>query len=556
MTNFNMMDSPTGTDPKRLLLAVVATSAVLMLYSYFFPPTQPVPVAEQVEKKPVIATKPSEVAIGEDNNRFASAHEHATGILPEKISTFSVTDQAGTATSARTSYAVDISSVGGSIERYVLSDFRQESVIFDNHKLNSSLFSLSSREADRSFDASSSYEILSQDKNSIRLRHVTKQGLAIERHYQFLQNASMTEAITFKNLSDVPVRVSATLSAVKRDAEKKESSFLNPGVSAQSLAVKTGSGYERIAYADLLDKPKNFSSLTYFAFDDQFFLAAMVPKYVDAIEDVKLVVTEQDKLAPTAHIDVNLKSFVLLRDEEKILRHEFFIGPKQIDLLAAKTPPLDENIDFGWFGVLARPMLWLLVQINGLINNYGIAIILLTLVIKLLTYPLTQKSFSSQAAMKKLQPKIEELKQKYGHDRTMFGQKQLELFREHGINPLAGCLPLLIQLPIWFAFFQMLRNSVELFDQPFYWWITDLTRPDQYYVLPILMGVSMLIQQAFTPPPAEQPHMKYVMWTMPIFLTFIMLNMPSGLSLYLLTNNLLTIGQQIIIKRQSERINA
>ena len=148
--------------------------------------------------------------------------------------------------------------------------------------------------------------------------------------------------------------------------------------------------------------------------------------------------------------------------------------------------------------------------------------------------------------MKELQPKIKELQTKYGHDRTLLGQKQMELYRAEGINPVAGCLPMLIQLPIWFAFFQMLRSSVELYDQPFYWWITDLTRPDQYYVLPVLMGVSMLIRQFFTPTPADQPQMKYVMWAMPVFLTFIMLNMPCGLSLYILTNNLLTILQQII----------
>jgi YidC/Oxa1 family membrane protein insertase len=192
------------------------------------------------------------------------------------------------------------------------------------------------------------------------------------------------------------------------------------------------------------------------------------------------------------------------------------------------------------------------VQIYIFVGNYGLAIILITCVIKLLTYPLTKKSFSSQAEMKKLQPKLAELTKKYGHDRTLLGQKQMELYKSHGINPLAGCLPLLIQLPIWFAFFQMLRNSVELYDQPFYFWIKDLTKPDEYVVLPILMGISMLIQQAFNPPPTDQPHMKYVMWFMPIFLTIIMLNMPSGLSLYILTNNLLTIGQQVIMKKRSK----
>jgi len=256
-----------------------------------------------------------------------------------------------------------------------------------------------------------------------------------------------------------------------------------------------------------------------------------------------------------ATIELILKPFVLVPSEEKSFTHQLFIGPKQVDLLASIKPPLDENIDFGWFGILSRPMLWLLVQIYNVVHNYGLAIIIITFIIKLLTYPLTQKSFSSQQAMKELQPKIKGLQQKYGHDRTLLGQKQMELYKTEGINPLAGCLPILIQLPIWFAFFQMLRSSVELFDQPFYGWITDLTLPDRYYVLPVLMGASMMIQQLFTPTPADQPQMKYVMLAMPIFLTFIMLNMPSGLSLYILTNNLLTILQQIIIKRQAVKVS-
>jgi YidC/Oxa1 family membrane protein insertase len=227
-----------------------------------------------------------------------------------------------------------------------------------------------------------------------------------------------------------------------------------------------------------------------------------------------------------------------------------YLGPKQLALLHNAGHGLDENIDFGWFGVLSRPMLWLLSMLFSFVGNFGIAIILLTLFIKLLTFPLTQKSFVSMQNMKKIAPDVKELQKKYSHDKAMLGQKQMELYKEKGINPMAGCLPMLIQMPVWIALYQMLWNSVELYQQPFALWITDLTRPDPYYVLPIVMGVSMLIQQAFQPTPEDQPQMKYVMWAMPIFLTFIMLKMPSGLSLYILTNNILTIFQQMYIKRR------
>ena len=138
---------------------------------------------------------------------------------------------------------------------------------------------------------------------------------------------------------------------------------------------------------------------------------------------------------------------LLTGEKEDPFNIEFFIGPKQVDLLASLSLPLDENVDFGWFGVLSRPMLWLLVKIYGFVNNYGLAIIIITFIIKLLTYPLTQKSFTSQQEMKKLQPKIKRnCKLKFGHDRTLLGQKQMELYKTHGVNPVAGCLPLLIRL--------------------------------------------------------------------------------------------------------------
>lgn len=555
MTSFDMMNSPQGPDPKRLLLAVVATSAVLLVYSYFFAPVQPLPVAqvEQAEAVQKIALPPVEKA----PELPTMAHAQATPTtIPITSISFEVDEKPHQTNPERASYRAEITNRGGVIERFALTDFSHETVIFDDKALGSSLLRISSESPELSFDEKSPYEIVAQDKNKILLRHVSNFGLAIEREYQFLEKATIKEKITFKNLATAPLRVSPKFSAIKRDVEVKEPSFMNPGVQGQNIAVKTEGKYERFTYADIKDQSKEISSAKYLAFDDQFFLAAILPDYQEAIGQVNIVVKEEEKHGKVANIAITLKPFVLLAGEEKSLSHQFFIGPKQIDLLSSLTYPLDENVDFGWFGVLSRPMLWLLVQIYGFVKNYGLAIILITIVIKLLTYPLTQKSFTSQQQMKKLQPKIKELQQKFGHDRTALGQKQMELYREHGVNPVAGCLPILIQLPIWIAFFQMLRNSVELFDQPFYWWIRDLTLPDQYFVMPILMGVTMLIQQAFTPPPAEQPQMKYVMWTMPIFLTFIMLNMPSGLSLYMLTNNLLTILQQIIIKGQSGKANA
>jgi YidC/Oxa1 family membrane protein insertase len=195
-------------------------------------------------------------------------------------------------------------------------------------------------------------------------------------------------------------------------------------------------------------------------------------------------------------------------------------------------------------------MLWVLMQNYGFIGNFGLAIILLTLIVKLITFPLTQKSYVSMQQMKTVAPELKALQKKYAHDRQLQGQKQMELYREKGINPMAGCLPMFIQMPIWIALYRTLWGSVELYQQPFVGWLIDLTLPDPLYILPVAMGVTMAIQTAFQPAPEDQPQMKYIMWGMPVFLTFIMLNLPAGLSLYMLTNNLLTILQQAYIKKK------
>jgi YidC/Oxa1 family membrane protein insertase len=549
MTQFNMIEAPQGPDPKRLLLAVVVTSAVLMIYSYFFAPetkqiTKETPTAPAVaaREEPPVITAPSQA---EPGHPLATASD-----APVVHKSFSVLEPANDRTLERTSYKAQISSEGGLISEFVLTGFSQEKFLWDQKNTGSALLNLYSSNKLVSLNQHAVYEVVSSDNFDLLLRHITPEGLSIERSYEFLDRARIHEHIVFKNLSDAPIKAELILSAVKMGEKNAEPGLMNPGVQGETIAVKHGGKYERFNYSDLTDTTKSFTDIQYFAFDDQYFLSAVIAEQQN-FDKVQASVKNLDDKRQEAKIELFLKTLILVPNEVSTFSHKFFLGPKQVDLLASLNPPLDENVDFGWFGVLSRPMLWLLVQIYNFVHNYGLAIILITFIIKLLTYPLTQKSFSSQQAMKELQPKIKELQAKYSHDRALLGQKQMELYRAEGINPLAGCLPMLIQLPIWFAFFQMLRSSVELYDQPFYWWITDLTKPDQYYILPVLMGLSMLVQQFFTPTPPDQPQMKYVMWFMPIFLTFIMLNMPCGLSLYILTNNLLTILQQIIIKKQA-----
>jgi len=193
-------------------------------------------------------------------------------------------------------------------------------------------------------------------------------------------------------------------------------------------------------------------------------------------------------------------------------------------------------------------MLWLLKFFYNLIHNYGVAIILLTIVIKLILYPLTHKSFKSMKEMQKIQPKITALREKYKDNKEMLNKEIMTLYRTQKVNPLGGCLPMLLQIPVFFALYKVLLDSIELRHAPFIFWIQDLSAKDPYYITPILMGASMFIQQKMTPQVGDPTQAK-LMLMLPIVFTFMFLNFPSGLVIYWLVNNLLSIAQQFYINK-------
>lgn len=229
---------------------------------------------------------------------------------------------------------------------------------------------------------------------------------------------------------------------------------------------------------------------------------------------------------------------------------DLFMGPKDVDLLTAADHGLVESIDFGFFAIIARPLLALMKIFESVVGNWGVAIILLTLLVKIATFPLTHKQMKSMEEMKRLAPKLEELKKKYSGDQQRVNLETMKLYKDHNVQPLAGCLPMLVQMPVWFALYTMLSSSFELYNEPFVaGWIADLTSKDPYYVLPILMTVTMVATQILTPQPQQNQQMKMMMYGMPIFFGFIMLTLPAGLVLYIFTNNILSIGQSLWFRK-------
>ncbi len=290
------------------------------------------------------------------------------------------------------------------------------------------------------------------------------------------------------------------------------------------------------------------------ALQDKYFLAAFIPQ-----EPARRVwVMRQGEDQNIQKVTVGLPGIPSL--EKTTMQLLLYAGPKEYDALKALRVHLEETIDFGWFiygswvlvRVVAQPLFAVLRFLQHYTHNYGAAIILLTLLVRVLFIPLTHKSYQSMKALQAIQPKVAALQKKYKDNKEQLNREMLELYRQHKVNPFGGCLPSLLQVPVFVALFNILYTTIELRQAPFMLWIRDLSDKDPYYILPILMGITMVIQQKLQPSQMDSRQAR-LMLLMPAFLTVLFLNFPSGLVLYWMTNNLLSIGQQAITMKYFER---
>jgi YidC/Oxa1 family membrane protein insertase len=306
--------------------------------------------------------------------------------------------------------------------------------------------------------------------------------------------------------------------------------------------------FQKISFDEMAEKPlKREVRGGWVAMLQHYFVAAWMPAadarsefYTDGYTDGRRVIgykgLEPLRVAPGA---------------EGVLRARLYAGPKEQKRLETLAEGMVLTVDYGMLTFLSAPLFWLLDHIHRWVGNWGWAIVILTLLIKLAFYPLSAASYRSMAQMKKVQPKLEELKQRYANDREKLNQALMELYRTEKINPLGGCLPILIQIPVFIALYWVLLESVEMRQAPWILWIKDLSTPDPYYVLPIVMGATMYLQQFISPQPAD-PIQRRMFLAMPAVFTVFFLFFPSGLVLYWTVNNLLSIAQQWHITRVME----
>lgn len=382
-----------------------------------------------------------------------------------------------------------------------------------------------------------------QDSMEVRLNWKDESGVSIDKVYTFYRD---------KHLIDVRFEINNASSSewkghmYRQLARSKPTDDNNMFMYTYTGGViySTEEKYEKIEFDDMAQEnlSRNITG-GWAAMIQHYFLGAWIPNKDEANNYYSKSPGDGRYILGMIGAPLSVAA-----GQSENLNVQLYIGPKVQGDLEQIAEGLELTVDYGVLTILAKPLFWLLNVIHGFVGNWGWAIIFLTVLIKAVFYKLSETSYKSMAQMRKLQPKLKQLKENYGDDKQKLNEAMMRMYREEKINPLGGCLPILVQIPVFIALYWMLLESVEIRQQPFMLWITDLTAKDPYFILPVLMGATMLIQHKLNPTPLD-PIQARVMMILPIAFTFFFLWFPSGLVLYWVVNNILSIAQQYYITR-------
>ncbi|MBE0377106.1 membrane protein insertase YidC [Pseudoalteromonas prydzensis] len=388
---------------------------------------------------------------------------------------------------------------------------------------------------------------LTGDELRVPLTFTDSKGVTFTKTYVFKKGEyDVALEYTVNNTTAEPIQVQL-YTQVKRTVQEKGSL-----VDQTYLGAAYGSSdekYEKYSFSDMADKNLSINTQGgYIAFIQHYFVSAWVPSQEQQNTLYSLIAKGNAAIIGAKGEPVNVQA-----NQQATLGATYYMGPKESDKLAALHPNLDLTVDYGWLWFISQPLFVLLKWLHGILGNWGVAIIAITIIIKSLMYPLTKAQYTSMAKMRALQPKMAALKEKYGDDRQKFGQATMEMYRKEKVNPMGGCLPILLQMPIFLALFYVFLESTELRHAEFVLWLTDLSAMDPYYVLPVLFGVSMFVTQKLQPMTVQDPMQQKMMTFMPVIFSVFFLWFPSGLVLYWLVSNLISIAQMLIIYRGMEK---
>lgn len=389
-----------------------------------------------------------------------------------------------------------------------------------------------------------------QEQLQVDLTYQQSPAVTITKRFSFNAGSHLIDVrYLINNNSDTPWQ--ATLyGQIKRDGyNPNRSSGLGMQPFLGAATSTNDKNYLKLSFSDVADEPLTHKKEGgWVAMVQHYFLSAWIPPQ-DSINEFRMF---KSKNAEMYYFQFTGQAIRVAPGTKGEVAAGFYAGPKDIKALEEISPYLDLTVDYSFLWWIAKPLFYALDGIHGFVNNWGVAIILLTVLIKILFFYPSAASYKSMAKMRKIQPKMLELKERYGEDRQKFSAEMMKLYRTEKVNPFGGCLPILIQMPVFLALYWVLMESVDLRQAPFFLWIEDLSVKDPFYILPLIMGVTMWIQQKLNPTPPDPTQAK-IMQMMPIMFTLLFLFFPAGLVLYWVVNNTLSITQQYIITKRIEK---
>ncbi len=469
-------------------------------------------------------------------------------------------------------YIAEVSEQGGNLTGFILKEYREtveadspfKQLISEENTFGTVRLSLSDvkdaaiETGKYQSDAASDHVKILDASQTLSFHHQMPNGMRIIKSYTFAADTYLVDlSVTIENQGTMPLSQRPGIALVKHEANDQSGyGFTGPSgyINDQLKQVKK----KKIADQNVFP-----GTINWIGIQDRYFFTGIMPKNIEnhtmrlAIEDNNFI--RNQLISPAITLNPGSRQTTV---------YSLFFGPKSLKILKQYGNNLNKAVDFGFFDILAKPCLWVMNFIHdNLIANYGVAIILLTLLTKIILWPLGQKSYKSMAEMKKLQPLMAEIREKYKHDKKKMNEEVMGLYRAYKVNPMGGCLPMVVQIPVFFALYRMLYEAIELRHAPFFGWINDLSAPDRLFdfgfaiplmqppygipVLTLVMGGTMFLQQKLQPAMGDPTQAKLMM-LMPIFFTFIFINFSSGLVLYWLINNVFSIGQQYITQGRSK----
>lgn len=543
-------------DTRRLVLVIVFGFSVVMLWNAWQKKNVPIPAATAPAVKSV-----GDASVPAPATPTAGAPAAAAGAVPATAPVAAATVQTPRATVNTDLYEAVVSAQGGDLvhlelkKAHAIDDMTKNFVLIDEANMyaaQSGLIGAGLPNHKTVWQLPASSLELKPEENEVRLRLTAAgdNGVQVTKTYLFHRDSYLIDVeYEIANGGAAPVTASAYFQLVRDGKDpiggssRMVSTFTGPAFYTEEQK------YQKIAFSDIAkgkDKHIEKANDGWVGMVQHYFVSAWLPKgteprefYTRKLGDDFFAAGVILPLAPIA-----------AKATEK-LDVPLYVGPQEQDQLKKIAPGLDLVVDYGWLTVIAAPLFWVLEGMHKFTGNWGWSIIGLTMLLKLLFFPLSAASYKSMAKMRLLTPKLTKLKETYGDDRQRLNTEMMEMYKKEKVNPLGGCLPIVVQIPVFIALYWVLLGSVEMRQAPWLGWINDLSAKDPFYILPLIMGATMLIQTRLNPTPPD-PIQAKIMWIMPIVFTGMFFTFPAGLVLYWTVNNVLSIAQQWQINRMIE----